>query len=311
MAVKKRGLGKGLDMLIPNKADTQKVRQMSTEAAASRQPEGERIATLPLQKVEPNRSQPRKKFDTKGLNELADSIREHGVITPILVQKEDDYYQIVAGERRWRAAKIAGLKEIPAIIKNYEGAEKLAVSLIENIQREDLDVIEEAQAYRQLIDDYALTQEQVAKRVSKSRTAITNAMRLLNLDERVQTMLAEGAIAMGHARALLAIKSKTAQYALAQKVAAQQMSVREVERAVKQLSGTQGKASKTRKKKESDPYLRDMEEKMAQAVGTKVIISEKARGKGKIEIEYYSMAELDRLFEISSRKGYHRHTHTL
>ena len=298
MAVKKRGLGKGLDMLIPNKADTQKVRQMSTEAAASRPPEGERIATLPLQKVEPNRSQPRKKFDTKGLNELADSIREHGVITPILVQKEDDYYQIIAGERRWRAAKIAGLKEIPAIIKNYEGAEKLAVSLIENIQREDLDVIEEAQAYRQLIDDYALTQEQVAKRVSKSRTAITNAMRLLNLDERVQTMLAEGAIAMGHARALLAIKSKTAQYALAQKVAAQQMSVREVERAVKQLSGTQGKASKTRKKKESDPYLRDMEEKMAQAVGTKVIISEKARGKGKIEIEYYSMAELDRLFEI-------------
>ena len=295
MAVKKRGLGKGLDMLIPNKADTQKVRQMSTEAAASRQPEGERIATLPLQKVEPNRSQPRKKFDSKGLNELADSIREHGVITPILVQKEDDYYQIIAGERRWRAAKIAGLKEIPAIIKNYEGAEKLAVSLIENIQREDLDVIE---AYRQLIDDYALTQEQVAKRVSKSRTAITNAMRLLNLDERVQTMLAEGAIAMGHARALLAIKSKTAQYALAQKVAAQQMSVREVERAVKQLSGTQGKASKTRKKKESDPYLRDMEEKMAQAVGTKVIISEKARGKGKIEIEYYSMAELDRLFEI-------------
>ena len=220
------------------------------------------------------------------------------MITPILVQKEDDYYQIIAGERRWRAAKIAGLKEIPAIIKNYEGAEKLAVSLIENIQREDLDVIEEAQAYRQLIDDYALTQEQVAKRVSKSRTAITNAMRLLNLDERVQTMLAEGAIAMGHARALLAIKSKTAQYALAQKVAAQQMSVREVERAVKQLSGTQGKASKTRKKKESDPYLRDMEEKMAQAVGTKVIISEKARGKGKIEIEYYSMAELDRLFEI-------------
>lgn len=298
MAVKKRGLGKGLDMLIPNKADTQKVRQMSTEAAASRQPEGERIATLPLQKVEPNRSQPRKKFDSKGLNELADSIREHGVITPILVQKEDDYYQIIAGERRWRAAKIAGLKEIPAIIKNYEGAEKLAVSLIENIQREDLDVIEEAQAYRQLIDDYALTQEQVAKRVSKSRTAITNAMRLLNLDERVQTMLAGGAIAMGHARALLAIKSKTAQYALAQKVAAQQMSVREVERAVKQLSGTQGKASKTRKKKESDPYLRDMEEKMAQAVGTKVIISEKARGKGKIEIEYYSMAELDRLFEI-------------
>lgn len=298
MAVKKRGLGKGLDMLIPNKADTQKVRQMSSEAAVGRQPEGERIATLPLQKVEPNRSQPRKKFDSKGLNELADSIREHGVITPILVQKEDDYYQIIAGERRWRAAKIAGLKEIPAIIKNYEGAEKLAVSLIENIQREDLDVIEEAQAYRQLIDDYSLTQEQVAKRVSKSRTAITNAMRLLNLDERVQTMLAEGAIAMGHARALLAIKSKTAQYALAQKVAAQQMSVREVERAVKQLSGTQGKASKTRKKKESDPYLRDMEEKMAQAVGTKVIISEKARGKGKIEIEYYSMAELDRLFEI-------------
>ena len=280
MAVKKRGLGKGLDMLIPNKADTQKVAQIRAEADVSRQPEGERIATLPLQKVEPNRSQPRKKFDSKGLNELADSIREHGVITPILVQKEDGYYQIIAGERRWRAAKIAGLKEIPAIIKNYEGAERLAVSLIENIQREDLDVIEEAQAYRQLIDDYALTQEQVAKRVSKSRTSITNAMRLLNLDERVQAMLAEGAIAMGHARALLSIKSKTALYALAQKGAAQQMSVREVERAVKQLSGASAKGPKTRKKKDSDPYLRDMEEKMAQAVGTKVIISEKSPRQG-------------------------------
>lgn len=295
MAVKRRGLGKGLDTLIPN-------RTVSGQAAApskpaTEKPAGEIIALLDLKEVEPNRSQPRKNFNPEAIDELAASIKEHGVITPILVQKEKDYYQIIAGERRWRAAKQAGLKEIPAIIKNYEGAEKLAVSLIENIQREDLDVIEEAQAYKRLVDEYALTQEQVAKRVSKNRVTITNIMRLLNLDERVQAMLAEGTIAMGHARALLSIKSKAGQYAMAQEIAEKQMSVREVERAVKkEAAGTRKK--KPRRAKGEDPYIRDLEEKMAMAVGTKVHIAEKSAGKGKIEIEYYSNEELDRLYEL-------------
>ena len=297
MAVKRRGLGKGLDTLIPNKTGTTEAFSEKAEGKESGKSGGERIAMLSLKEVEPNRAQPRKNFNPEAIEELSESIKEHGVITPILVQQEEGYYQIIAGERRWRAAKMAGLKSIPAIIKNYEGAEKLAVSLIENIQREDLDVIEEAQAYRRLVDEYALTQEQVAKRVSKSRTAITNTMRLLNLDERVQAMLAEGTIAMGHARALLSLKSKSAQYAMAQRAAEKQMSVREVEKAVRQETSGAKKKRSARKKAE-DPYLRDMEEKMAMAVGTKVRIAEKAAGKGKIEIEYYSNDELDRLFEL-------------
>ena len=302
MAAKKRGLGKGLDTLIPNKSDSAAYTAAKKADTAPEAPAGETIALLKLSQVEPNRNQPRKTFNQEGIDELAASIGEHGVITPILVQKEDDYYQIIAGERRWRAAKKAGLKEIPAIVKNYEGAEKLAVSLIENLQREDLDVVEEAQAYKRLIEDYGLTQEQVAKRVSKSRPAITNAMRLLDLDERVQAMLVSGEISPGAARAILSIKSKSGQYAMAQQAVNKKMSVREIEKAVRELT-TGPKKKKRARRKEEDPYIRDLEEKMAEAVGTKVRIAEKSAGKGKIEIEYYSNDELDRLYEIIRHAG--------
>ena len=303
MAVKKRGLGKGLDTLIPDKSKSVKspapagISEKVPAAGASAE-RGESIIQLSLSRVEPNRNQPRKKFDEKAIGELADSIKEHGVITPILVQKEDGYYQIIAGERRWRAARKAGLKKIPAIVKNYEEAEKLAVSLIENIQREDLDVIEEAQAYKRLVDDYSLTQQEVAARVSKSREAVANIMRLLNLDERVQAMMAEGSISMGHGRALLKIHSGARQYQLAQEIAEKQLSVREVEKITKQETSGGKKPARRKAKKADDPYMRDMEERMSTAVGTKVSIKPSSREKGRIEIEYYSGDELDRLFEL-------------
>lgn len=283
MAVKKRGLGKGLDSLIPEKESVKT---------------GESIVMLPVSKVEPNRSQPRKRFDEEAIGELAESIRRHGVITPILVQKEDGYYQIIAGERRWRASRKAGLKEIPAIVKDFEGAEKLTVSLIENIQREDLDVLEEAMAYRRLIEDYALTQQEVADRVSKSRASVANTMRLLDLDERVQAMMAEGTLSMGHGRALLGIRSRAGQYKLAQEIVKGKMSVRQVEKAVRETEQGTRKPASGKKAKAADPYLRDMEERMAEAVGTKVTIASNSRGKGKIEIEFYSGDELDRLYEL-------------
>ncbi len=304
MAVKKRGLGKGLDSLIPNRVPggavpvrTNPAPEKKREKAAA-QEGGERITPLPIGKVEPNRSQPRKKFDEAGIDELSASIKKHGIITPILVQKEDGYYQIIAGERRWRAARKAGLKEIPAIIKDYEGSKRLEISLIENIQREDLDVLEEAMAYRQLIDEYSLTQQEVADRVSKSRASITNTLRLLDLDERVQAMITEGLISMGHGKALLSIKSRAKQYALAQEIADKKMSVRQTEKAVREIESPSKKSSGRSGKKGSDPYIRDMEERMAEAVGTKVRVSGNPRGKGKIEIEYYSGDELDRLYEM-------------
>ena len=304
MAVKKRGLGKGLDSLIPNKVPPRAAGQTpekpapKKEGAAKQEESGERIPSLPISKVEPNRSQPRKRFDEAAISELAESIKEHGIITPILVQKEKGYYQIIAGERRWRAARKAGLKEVPAIVKNYEGAERLAISLIENIQREDLDVLEEAMAYRQLIDDYSLTQQEVAERVSKSRVAVTNTLRLLELDERVQAMITEGLLTTGHGKALLSVKSRAKQYDLAQEVVKKKMSVRQTEKAAREIeAGAKKKAAKTAKKG-SDPYIRDMEERMAEAVGTKVRVVGNPRRKGKIEIEYYSGDELDRLYEM-------------
>ena len=303
MAVKKRGLGKGLDSLIPNRTGSPETpeKPVNTEVSASSEPaekeEGERIASLEITKVEPNRSQPRKRFNEEAIDELAASIKEHGVITPILVQKEKGYSQIIAGERRWRAARKAGLKEIPAIVKNYEGAERLSVSLIENIQREDLDPLEEALAYRQLIDEYSLTQQEVAKRVSKSRVSVTNTMRLLELDERVQAMITEGVLSMGHGKAILSVRSHAKQYNLALDVVKKKMSVRQTERAAREIEfGAKKPAARPRKSE--DPYIRDMEERMAEAVGTKVTIAGNSRGKGKIEIEYYSGDELDRLYEM-------------
>lgn len=253
---------------------------------------------LKISEIEPNRDQPRKAFDEEQLEELADSIRKYGVLQPLLVQKKGESYEIIAGERRWRAAKRAGLKMIPAVIREYSPQQAMEIALIENVQREDLNPIEEAQAYQRLMQEFSLKQEEIAERVSKNRTTITNCMRLLNLAPEVQQMLIEGRIASGHARALLAVADPYQQLELAKKVELERMSVREVEKAVKLL----GKEKKEKKKSQVDEAVelvfQDMENRMKTVMGTKVNISRKDKSKGKIEIEYYSEAELERLVEL-------------
>ena len=253
---------------------------------------------LKVSEIEPNQDQPRKAFDQEQLEELADSIRKYGVLQPLLVQKKGESYEIIAGERRWRAAKLAGLKTIPVVIREYSPQQAMEIALIENVQREDLNPIEEARAYQRLMQEFSLKQEEIAERVSKNRTTITNSMRLLNLASEVQQMLVEGRIASGHARALLAVADPYQQLELAKKVEAERMSVREVEKAVKLL----GKEKKEKKKTQVDEAVelvfQDMENRMKTVMGTKVNISRKDKSKGKIEIEYYSEAELERLVEL-------------
>ena len=253
---------------------------------------------LKISEIEPNRDQPRKAFDEEQLEELADSIRKYGVLQPLLVQKKGESYEIIAGERRWRAAKLAGLKMIPAVIREYSPQQAMEIALIENVQREDLNPIEEAQAYQRLMQEFSLKQEEIAERVSKNRTTITNCMRLLNLAPEVQQMLIEGRIASGHARALLAVADPYQQLEQEKKVELERMSVREVEKAVKLL----GKEKKEKKKSQVDEAVelvfQDMENRMKTVMGTKVNISRKDKSKGKIEIEYYSEAELERLVEL-------------
>ena len=253
---------------------------------------------LKVSELEPNRDQPRKAFDEIQLEELADSIRKYGVLQPLLVQKKKDNYEIIAGERRWRAAKLAGLKTVPVVIREYSPQQAMEIALIENVQREDLNPIEEALAYQRLMQEFSLKQEEIAERVSKNRTTITNSMRLLNLTPEVQKMLVEGRISSGHARALLALSDPQQQIELAKKVELERMSVREIEKAVKLL----GKEKKEKKKKEVDEAVelvfQDMENRMKTVMGTKVNISRKDKTKGKIEIEYYSEAELERIVEL-------------
>ncbi|WP_182431777.1 ParB/RepB/Spo0J family partition protein [Clostridium sp. AF32-12BH] len=253
---------------------------------------------LKVSELEPNRDQPRKAFDEVQLEELADSIRKYGVLQPLLVQKKKDNYEIIAGERRWRAAKLAGLKTVPVVIREYSPQQAMEIALIENVQREDLNPIEEALAYQRLMQEFSLKQEEIAERVSKNRTTITNSMRLLNLTPEVQKMLVEGRISSGHARALLALSDPQQQIELAKKVELERMSVREIEKAVKLL----GKEKKEKKKKEVDEAVelvfQNMENRMKTVMGTKVNISRKDKTKGKIEIEYYSEAELERIVEL-------------
>lgn len=287
-----RGLGKGLDSLIPNNVGEKKEKSVSlkTEAKA---PE----IVVKITKVEPNREQPRKNFDEDSLQELADSIKQFGLLQPILVQDRKDYYEIIAGERRWRAAKLAGLKEIPVIIKNYSAQEIVEISLIENIQREDLNPIEEALAYKRLLTEFHLKQDEVAERVAKSRVAVTNSIRLLKLSSEVQQMLIDDMISTGHARALLAIEDPTQQYTIAQKIFDEKLSVREVEKLVKNL----GKPAKVKTKEENpalDAIYNDIGEKLKQRLSTKVTVSHKGNGAGKIEIEFYNHEDLDRLLEM-------------
>ena len=250
---------------------------------------------LKITEVEPNRDQPRKRFDEDSLLELSESIRQFGVLQPLIVQKRDGYYEIIAGERRWRAAKMAGLKEIPVIIKEFTNQEIVEISLIENIQREDLNPIEEAQAFKRLLNEFNLKQDEVAERVSKSRTAVTNSIRLLKLDERVQQMVIDEMISTGHARALLGTDDKELQYKIAQKVFDEKLSVREIERLMKNL---------TCEKKEEKPAIlnefvyQNLEEKMKALLGTKVAINHKPNNHGKIVIDYYSNEELERLMYL-------------
>ena len=291
MAVKKNGLGKGLDSLIVNKQGTAKKADHKSDESG---------VMVNINKVEPNREQPRKNFDEDALMELSDSIKQFGVLSPLLVQDKGTYYEIIAGERRWRAAKMAGLKEVPVIIRNLTDQEIVEISLIENIQREDLNPIEEALAYKRLLEEFHLKQDEVAERVSKSRTAVTNSMRLLKLDERVQQMVIDEMITTGHARAILSITDKDKQYEFAQRIFDEKLSVRDVEKEVKRMQ----KEKKADKNKENDfdPKLQaiytDLEEQLKGIFGTKVSINAKDKKKGKIEIEYYSQDELDRIINL-------------
>lgn len=292
------GLGKGLDTLIPV-AITETSNKKSDSKEKSAEGKNGEETFVNINKIEPNREQPRKNFDEDSLTELADSIKQFGVIQPIVVQDRTDYYEIIAGERRWRAAKIAGLKEVPVIIKKYSEQEIVEISLIENIQREDLNPIEEAQAYKRLLTEFNLKQDEVAERVSKSRTAVTNSIRLLKLCDQVQQMVIDDMISTGHARALIPIEDAEEQFALAQKIFDEKLSVREVEKLIKNLSKTE----KTKKEKTTNEYefiYEDLANKLKEKLSTKVAISPKGNGKGKIEIEFYSNEDLERLIDLLS-----------
>jgi len=289
-----KGLGKGLDTLIPVTLDTKSADHKNT--AEKKEPD----TIVKITKIEPNREQPRKNFDEDALQELADSIKQFGLLQPILVQDRKTYYEIIAGERRWRAAKLAGLKEVPVIIRDYTEQEIVEISLIENIQREDLNPIEEALAYKRLLSEFNLKQDEVAERVSKSRTAVTNSIRLLKLCYKVQQMIIDDMISTGHARALISIDNPEEQYNIAQKIFDEKLSVRDVEKLVKNLN----KPEKPKKEKEEDKSLeviyQDVEEKLKQALGTKVAIASKGNGSGKIEIEFYSHDDLEKIIGLLS-----------
>lgn len=296
MPIKKKGLGKGLDSLIP---DNKSMKSVTSEKTVESKEDAEAksgVQVMKINEVEPNRDQPRKNFDEDALLELSDSIKQFGVLQPLLVRKRKDYYEIIAGERRWRAAKLAGVKEVPVIEKEYTDQEILEIGLIENIQRENLNPIEEAIAYKRLLEEFNLKQDEVAERVSKSRTAVTNSMRLLKLSDKVQQMIIDDMISTGHARALLAIDDPELQYTLANKIFDEKLSVRETEKLVKEIKNP--KKPKEKKPVANSFIYQDLEEKMKSVFGTKVSIASKGKGKGKIEIEYYSDDELEHLFDM-------------
>ena len=298
MPIKKKGLGKGLDSLIP---DNKSIKSVTPDKSVEAKKEAEEkvgVQTMKINEVEPNRDQPRKNFDEDALLELSDSIKQFGVLQPLLVRKRKDYYEIIAGERRWRAAKLAGVKEVPVIVKEYTDQEILEIGLIENIQRENLNPIEEAIAFKRLLEEFNLKQDEVAERVSKSRTAVTNSMRLLKLSDDVQRMVIDEMITTGHARALLGVEDPAEQYNLAQRIFDEKLSVREVEKIVKNM----GKPAKPKKEKVVDKSMQviydDISEKLKTQLGTKVNIVPKEDGSGKIEIEFYSHDELDRILDL-------------
>ena len=343
MAIRKGGLGRGIDGMFPSYMEAEKGKTgKSTEKKTGAKPSGKKseqkqtgksagkpkddsniekikqdsilsinkpeakdnlpadpgIMKVKISQVEPNRDQPRKYFEEDALTELADSIKQYGILQPLVVQKKDDYYEIIAGERRWRAAKMAGLKEVPVVVKEYSDQEMVEISLIENIQREDLNPIEEAQAYQKLCEEFGLKQDEVAERVSKSRSAVTNSLRLLKLDPRVQQMLVEEKITTGHARALLAIENGDIQYETSVRVFDERLSVRDIERIVKTLQQPPKVKSAAPQDTALDLVYHDMEDRLKAILGTKVVVNRKTNKRGRIEIEYYSGEELERLFEL-------------
>ena len=313
MAVKKglgKGLGKGINALIP----TDNGKKVSPKkSAVKKNTESARVETnvkdsvaeimVKTSLVEPNKAQPRKTFDVEPLKELSESIKEVGILQPIIVRKTDDkHYEIIAGERRWRAAKLAGLKEIPVIIREYTPEQVMEVALIENIQRQDLNPIEEAKAFENLISEYGLKQDDVAKKVSKSRAQISNIIRLLKLDERVQGMLITGVLTGGHARALLSLTRPEEQLEAAKTVVNNSLSVRETEKLVQEILKDSGEATVARKKNPAKELVyRDMEKKLEKKLGSPVNIKSRDGKKGSIKIDYFTQEELERLFDKLSR----------
>ena len=292
MAEKKRGLGaKGLGI---NALINTEVQDLKTAKS------NETVTELDLNLIEPNRKQPRKYFDETALEELAASLKAYGMIQPIVVKKNGEYYEIIAGERRWRAAKIAGMEKVPVVLKAWEGSEAFEAALVENLQREDLNPIEEAEAYEQLIKEYNLRQDEVAEKVSKSRVAITNSLRLLKLDERVRRMVIEEKLKSGHARTLIPIEDGDLQYEIAQKIFDEKLSVRDTEKLVKNILNGKSKKKENKKQVNSQEEIiyKRFEEDLKMTFGTKVNINRKSKDRGKIEIEYYSQSEFERILEL-------------
>lgn len=283
---KKFGLGKGLGALIPDEIE---------KPIKKEEVKRNNNLMIPLNKITNNSEQPRKFFDKENISELAESIKNHGIIQPLILKKQKNNYIIVAGERRFRAAKMLGIEEVPAIIMDLTEKEILEIALIENIQRENLNPIEEAIAYKKLLSEFDLTQNELSQRIGKSRTAITNTMRLTNLDSRVQQYLIESVISEGHGRALLGTDDKEIQYKLAQKVIDEKLSVRDLERLIKKISN---EPKFKKESKEESPYYIDIKDRLQDYLGTKVNINSKANKKGKIEIEYYSDEDLNRILDL-------------
>ena len=307
---KRTGLGKGLGAIFGDEVMESAAEEKENRYHLKAENSAGKIVTdeeklelgkgmyLKISSIEPNHHQPRKDFREESLVELAESMKEYGVLQPLLVQKKGEFYEIIAGERRWRAAKLAGLKEVPVVIREYTKQQSMEIALIENVQREDLNPIEEAKAYQRLIQEFGLKQEEIAARVAKNRVTITNSMRLLKLDKRVQDMLIESQISGGHARALLSVEDQELQFMIAGKIVAENLSVREVEKLVKSMS----RKKEPKEKKEEDEGIslifKELENRMKTAMGTKVSINRKDRNKGRVEIEYYSEAELARIVEL-------------
>ena len=300
----KRGLGRGLSNLIPTDdtiedVSTKTSKQTKTSSAVKTEVVKKVEQTLNINRIEPNKNQPRKEFNEDALQELADSIKQFGVIEPLVVVKRKGYYELIAGERRWRAARLAGLKEVPVVIKDYDDQQIVEIALIENIQREDLNPIEEAHAYERLIQEFKLTQDEVAERVSKSRTTVTNALRLLKLTEKVQQMLIDDMLSTGHVRALITIADPQLQYETAMYIFDKKLSVRETESYVKKLLN---KKPKDKPAEKEDPELsflyKALENRLKESLGTKTTIKAKTKDSGKIEIEYYSQEDLERITQL-------------